>query len=247
MSDDERPLIPRPLNAPHPQPFSPRSGEKGAARSPLSCLRRERGLGVRASVGAVGVRANAGASIAGDCRQIAGDRVRYRFTAIRCTAWWQHRRPARSWGSSGRARDRRWRAIPRRDHLGRRRVAEPGRGRRRAGAGGRRGLAGGHGHRPDGRTGAGSRGRHRSGNDRLLGGCGGIRGASASDLTAHAKANRQHPLDTGPMYVYCVRTVSPEEPRATGHDSPGTTTADDAAGFRPGPGRQPGGSVEAYA
>ena len=35
------------------------------------------------------------------------------------------------------------------DHLGRRRVAEPGRDRRGSGAGGRRGLARGHGHRPD--------------------------------------------------------------------------------------------------
>ena len=162
-------------------------------------------------------------------------------------AWRQHRRPARSWGSGSRAGDRRWRAIPGRDHLGRRRMAEPGRDRRRAGAGGRRGLAGSHGHRrswPDrSRSSRSSPVWGRSPPGRVW------RNPTRFRLRPDALsgAKRKYPLDIGSMYVYCVRTVSPEEPRATGHDSPGTATADDAAGFRPGPGRQPGGSGEAYA
>ena len=67
--------------------------------------------------------------------------------------------------------------------------------------------------------GAGHRGRHQSGDDRLLGGCGGIRRASASDLMPHPGQNANTPLTTALCtYTVCVQSVPrSREPRVMTH------------------------------
>jgi hypothetical protein len=245
---------PHPREAPHPRRPAqraprrgypaPRCGEKGAERS-LSCLRRERGLGVRA--GRLGVRAKPGG---GPCRRWATDCGKSGTIS-------HHRHPVHRLGTAsspgtilgiGQSCSRSTRAG----------VSGP----RSPGSSGN-GQAGtrspacrcGWSTRSHGRSRSPARCRDRVRSSRWSGiWARSSRGRVCRDPRrllprpdGQSEAIRKHPLDMASMYVYCVRTVSPEEPRATGHDSPGTTTADDAAGFRPGPGRQPGGSGEAYA